>query len=98
MLATILSAILLLGGGSKSPARRRKRPHYDHRARLHIERLETRCVPASFTVNSIGDAGTGTGNSGDLRYCITKADSSDDTSSSISFDSTLLATTIPLTS
>jgi hypothetical protein len=28
----------------------------------------------SWTVNSLGDTGTGSGNSGDLRYCITQAD------------------------
>ena len=43
------------------------------RARLVLEALEDRWVPSTFTVNSIGDTGTGTGVTGDLRYCLTQA-------------------------
>jgi hypothetical protein len=39
-----------------------------------IEALEDRTLLSTFTVNSLGDTGTGTGTSGDLRYCITQAD------------------------
>lgn len=47
------------------------------RPRLRLEVLEGRCVPAVFTVTSGGDSvggGTGSGNSGDLRYCVAWAD------------------------
>jgi hypothetical protein len=40
---------------------------------LRAELLEDRCVPAVFIVDSLGDTGTGEGNSGDLRYVITQA-------------------------
>ncbi len=39
-----------------------------------VEPLEGRTLLSTFTVNSLGDTGTGTGNSGDLRYVITKVD------------------------
>ncbi len=39
-----------------------------------VEALEDRTLLSTFTVNSLGDAGVGTGLSGDLRYVITKAD------------------------
>jgi hypothetical protein len=35
--------------------------------------LERRIAPATFTVTSTGDIGTGNGASGDLRYCITQS-------------------------
>jgi hypothetical protein len=43
------------------------------RARLRLRPMEDRAVPAAFTVNSLSDAGVGTGTTGDLRYCITQA-------------------------
>jgi hypothetical protein len=40
-----------------------------------LEHLEDRTLLSSlYTVNSLGDAGVGSGKSGDLRYCITQAD------------------------
>src|SRR5262249_3378058 len=40
-----------------------------------LERLEDRSLLSGlYTVNSLGDAGAGSGQSGDLRYCITQAD------------------------
>src|SRR5438552_1669745 len=46
------------------------------RARLGLNfLLEDRVTPTTYTVNDIGDAGNGSGNSGDLRYCITQANS-----------------------
>jgi hypothetical protein len=41
-----------------------------------LERLEDRTVlsTVTFTVNSLGDTGSGSGTMGDLRYCITQAD------------------------
>src|SRR5262249_28270605 len=60
--------------GSARPASKPVR-----RARLAVEALEDRAVPAVFTVNTVTDAGpflTGEGAaaSGDLRYCIAQAD------------------------
>src|SRR5262245_58184634 len=40
---------------------------------LSLEVLEDRLAPATFLVNSLGDTGAGTGTAGDLRYCITQA-------------------------
>jgi hypothetical protein len=50
-------------------------PHR-HRGRrsLLVEGLEHRTLLSTFTVNSLGDTGSGSGTSGDLRYCITQAD------------------------
>jgi hypothetical protein len=40
-----------------------------------LERLEERALLSGlYTVNSVGDAGAGVGQSGDLRYCIAQAD------------------------
>jgi len=53
------------------------RPHHQStRRRLTLEPLEGRALLSltTWTVNSLGDTGTGSGHSGDLRYCITQAD------------------------
>jgi hypothetical protein len=47
--------------------------HRSSRRRLLLEPLEERALLSTWTVNSLGDAGTGSGQSGDLRYCITQA-------------------------
>jgi hypothetical protein len=41
--------------------------------RLLLQRLEDRTVPTAYLVNALGDAGTGAGTSGDIRYCLTQA-------------------------
>ena len=46
--------------------------------------------PTIFTVNSLGDAGTGSGDAGDLRYCINQANS-DDQANQIFFDPNLFS-------
>ncbi len=52
------------------------RPRHHHRRwRLSVEALEDRALLSTlWTVDSLGDAGTGSGQSGDLRYVITQAD------------------------
>lgn len=45
-----------------------------HRLRPTVEVAEERWLLSSFTVNSLGDTGSGSGTSGDLRYCISQAD------------------------
>jgi len=54
--------------GELSPRRR-------SRGRWMLEVLEDRTLLSLFTVNSLGDSGTGSGNSGDLRYVINQVDS-----------------------
>jgi hypothetical protein len=80
-------------------------PFASHAVRHHrlsrrpvLEFLERRVVLSAFTVNSLGDVGSGSGNSGDLQYCIDQANS-DDQANTIVFDSTLFGTpqTITLT-
>jgi hypothetical protein len=48
-------------------------PARPDRGRPFLERLEDRLAPAVFTVTSAGDTGAGTGQAGDLRYCLTRA-------------------------
>ncbi len=52
---------------------RRPTRHLGRRA-WGVEALEDRMLLSTFTVNTLGDAGVGTGLSGDLRYVITQAD------------------------
>src|SRR6516162_7122502 len=56
-------------------------PRGHSRIRLRVEVLEDRTLPSVFSVNSLGDTGSGSGTSGDLRYCLTQAqmDSTDTT-------------------
>ncbi len=65
--------------------------HHRLRRRPVLEVLEGRALLATFTVNSLGDAGSGSGDAGDLRYCINQANA-DDQANTIVFDSTLFST------
>ncbi len=77
------------------------RPVHHHRLRRRpdLEVLEGRALLSTFTVNSLGDVGSGSGDSGDLRYCINQANA-DDQANTIVFDSTMFGTpqTITLSS
>src|SRR5215475_10359595 len=68
------------------------------RCRPALEVLEDRWVPSTFTVNSTGDSGAGSGLFGDLRYCITQANANAG-ADAIIFDSGVFAApqTITLT-
>src|SRR6516164_10925062 len=68
------------------------------RTRLWVTPLEDRTVPTAYTVNATTDTGTGSGTTGDLRYCITQATAA--AGNSINFDTTVFGTpqTITLTS
>ncbi len=57
-----------------SPAIRSIRRGCRRRRSWTAELLEPRVLLSTFTVNSLGDTGAGTGTTGDLRYCITQAD------------------------
>ncbi|MBX7104674.1 MAG: right-handed parallel beta-helix repeat-containing protein [Gemmataceae bacterium] len=58
------------------------------RSRLRLTSLEGRAVPATLVVNALTDSGSGSGLSGDLRYCINTATAGD----VINFSNTLFAT------
>jgi predicted outer membrane repeat protein len=62
--------------GDRSAATRRDRPRRRVGHRVEgLESLEGRTLLSNvYTVVSLGDTGAGLGRSGDLRYCITKAD------------------------
>jgi predicted outer membrane repeat protein len=64
--------------------------------RLSMEGLEDRCTLSTFTVTSLGDAGSGSGFVGDLRYAINMANGNADLSNRIVFQPGL-AGTITLT-
>ena len=63
-----------------------------------LEVLEGRALLATFTVNSLGDAGIGSNDAGDLRYCINQANANDQ-ANTIVFNSNVFSTpqTITLT-
>ena len=66
------------------------------RSRLfQIETLESRVTPTAYTVNILGDfsglaVGSGSGTSGDLRYCLNQA-IADQQADTITFDSTVFS-------
>ncbi len=70
--------------------------HHRRRRRPVVEALEGRALLSTFTVNSVGDAGSGSGDAGDLRYCINQANA-DDQANTIVFDSTVFGTAQTIT-
>ena len=84
-----LEARRLLSRAPRQPCRRR---------RPLLEALEDRRLLSTFTVNSTGDSGTGSGLVGDLRYCINQANLAGG-AETIAFDSGVFGTpqTINLT-
>ncbi len=73
----------LLARSTGTPARRRghgpqARPR-PLRFRPLLDILEDRTLPSTYTVNTLTDTGTGSGLTGDLRYCVTHAVSGSDT-------------------
>jgi hypothetical protein len=70
------------------------------RSRPCLEALEARTLLSGniYLVNQTGDVGTGSGLSGDIRYCISQADLSANAGSTITFESSVLGgKTITLT-
>jgi hypothetical protein len=49
---------------------------------------------ATYLVNLLGDAGTGSGTAGDIRYCINQADQAANAGSTITFDTTALGSNL----
>jgi hypothetical protein len=81
-------------GGSRSAARKRSRRS---KRRWVLEGLENRLVltggPTIYTVNAITDAGTGSGTTGDLAYCLSQANANTNSEGSvIEFDPTVFGT------
>jgi hypothetical protein len=63
----------------------------------HVETLEVRALLSStFVVDSITDTGTGSGLTGDIRYCIAQANQSANAGSTITFSAALTGSTITL--
>src|SRR5262245_28487786 len=77
----------------RAPAVRRAA---DLRVRLLLQPLEGRVVPTAYTVNATTDTGTGTGTTGDLRYCINQANASPG-ADTIAFDATVFGTAKTIT-
>src|SRR6516225_8011232 len=64
----------------------------------HVETLEVRTLLSStFVVDSLTDTGSGSGLTGDIRYCIAQADQSANAGSTITFSAVLSGSTVTLT-
>src|SRR6516164_4033514 len=78
-------------GRSHSPARRSGRG-FGPACQPAFEILEDRVVPSTFTVVDLGDAGSGSGLTGDLRFVVNTANSNADLSNDIVFQPGLTGT------
>ncbi len=77
------------GGRATVEARKHRRRRW--RLQPSLLALEDRRLLSTFTVNSTGDTGTGSGLVGDLRYCITQANAAGGPET-ITFDKTVFQT------
>ena len=82
--------------GQQAPKRRFRSRSLETMSRPRLEPLEDRFLPSVFTVIDLGDAGSGSGLQGDLRYAIDTANGNADLSNRIVFQPGL-AGTITLT-
>src|SRR5438067_2516804 len=87
---------MLTRPGSLGKPSRVKGSRPGRRSALFCESLEDRVLLSTYTVVDLGDAGAGSDLSGDLRYCLTQANTNGEASNQIVFDSSL-AGTITLT-
>src|SRR5215472_16266186 len=69
LLSSLLNHVIP-GRSSRDAVRRRNRTRS---LNWSVEWMEPRTLLSTFTENSTGDTGAGTGTSGDLRFCITGA-------------------------
>src|SRR5579883_2027320 len=76
----------------QSPRQKHKNKPRGERLRPLLEALEDRTLLSATTylVNLVGDTGTGSGTSGDIRYCINQADNPANAGSTITFGTTAL--------
>ncbi len=77
----------------------RAAPSFRRRSRSFrplLETLEVRTLLSTYVVNSPTDTGTGSGLTGDIRYCITQADQPANAGSTITFDTATTGGTITL--
>src|SRR6516165_9352529 len=82
----------------KNPRRKQKGTPRGERFRPRLEALEDRTLLSAYLVNLLGDAGTGSGTAGDIRYCINQADKPANAGSTLTFDTTTIgSSTITLT-
>jgi hypothetical protein len=71
-------------------------PHRRAGFRPRLEILEDRTLLSTYVVNSPTDTGTGSGLTGDIRYCITQADQPANAGSIITFGAAITGSTIAL--
>src|SRR6516165_4807977 len=88
-----------ISGQSRLYRTRRRRPFPSFGVlAAQVETLEVRILLSSvFVVDSVTDTGAGSGLTGDIRYCIARADQSANAGSTITFNTALTGSTITLT-
>jgi hypothetical protein len=77
--------------------RKNRRKASQRTAKPRLELLEDRLAPAVYTVNALTDTGTGSGLTGDLRYCINQGNSDPGPGTAITFDAGVFATAKTIT-